>query len=81
MYPAGGHHLYADFAAVQKALKKNPRYIYNPKVKAKLQSVLAAMPNHVSKRRRRLRASVFSLEVAVCTSIVSNVDAFVDLAH
>lgn len=38
----------ADFSAVQKVLKKNPKYIYNHKVKAKLRSVLRSMPNHLS---------------------------------
>ncbi|MFC4992418.1 S16 family serine protease [Rubritalea tangerina] len=38
----------ADFSAVQKALRKNPKYVYNGKVKAKLKEVLDVMPNHVS---------------------------------
>ena len=38
----------AEFKEVQKALKRNPKYIYNAKVQAKLKLVLDAMPNHVS---------------------------------
>lgn len=38
----------ADFSAVQKALSRNPKYLYNPKVRAKLVDVLEAMPNHLS---------------------------------
>jgi hypothetical protein len=37
-----------DFAAVQNALNRNEKYIYNPKVREKRKSVLEAMPNHVS---------------------------------
>ena len=37
-----------EFAQVQAVLKKNPKYIYNSKVKNKLRAVYKAMPNHLS---------------------------------
>ena len=37
-----------EFALVQQVLKKNPKYITNAKVKEKLKTVYALMPNHLS---------------------------------
>ena len=38
----------AEFGMVMKALKKNPKYLYNAKVKEKLVRVTELMPNHFS---------------------------------
>lgn len=37
-----------EFTMVQGALKKNPKYIFNAKVREKLQTVRQLMPNHLS---------------------------------
>lgn len=37
-----------DFKAVQGALKRNAKYIYNPKLIEKLKGVAEALPNHLS---------------------------------
>lgn len=39
-----------DFALVQKALQRNPKLLANSKVKAKLKSIVQAVPNHLSAR-------------------------------
>ena len=37
-----------EFALVQKALKKNPKYIYNSQVREKLSKIIELAPNHLS---------------------------------
>ena len=37
-----------EFSQVQTVLKKNPKYVYNNKVKEKLRAVYKLMPNHLS---------------------------------
>ncbi|MFC5050788.1 S16 family serine protease [Rubritalea spongiae] len=37
-----------DFAAVQGALERNEKFVYNPKVREKLREVVEALPNHLS---------------------------------
>lgn len=39
-----------EFAMVQKALKKNEKYIYNSKVRNKLRNIVKLTPNHLSAR-------------------------------
>ncbi|MGJ8672802.1 S16 family serine protease [Rubritalea sp.] len=38
----------ADFTAVQGALKRNEKFIYNPKVIEKLRGIIKVLPNHIS---------------------------------
>lgn len=37
-----------EFTQIQSVLKKNPKYVYNSKVKEKLKNVYKVMPNHLS---------------------------------